>query len=1372
MRRYALIVRRLALRFGLVPLLLVPAAGAGDPPAFSKAFGPSTIGPGSVSTLAFTISNPAPFGVTDLAFSDSLPAGVTIADPANAASTCGGTLSAPDGGGAITFSAGSVAANASCLIRVDVTSATPDTHMNVSGDLTSSAGNSGSASADLTVATDRPGFLMSFAPNPVQLGGRSTLTFTIDNTANPAGAVNLTFSDNLPIGMEVSSPANASTTCSGGLITANPGSGSIAYGPAFLGDAAVAAMSSCTVSVDVTATAAFLGPATVIDLHNISGELTSVSPMFVTRSSGKASATLTVTVDPLALIKDFTDDPVPPGGTVTLQFTIVNFNRFESATAISFTDDLDATLSGLMATGLPLMNPCNGTGMLAGSAGDTFLTFSGGSLAPEAFCTFSVTLQVPAGAASGVYPNTTSAVTGDVGGAPVMGSPATEDLFVAPVPLLTKEFTDDPVGPGDMVNLEFTITNSSSTSSATDIAFMDVLTTFLPFPVTVSLPPTPDPPCGAGSMLALVSCGFECHALSLTGGSLMPAGMAGDSCTFSVGVSIPMGFPGNTYTNTTSPISATVEMTTVTGNPASDDLVVVGAPRLQKEFTDDPAQPGDTVTLEFTLTHDPNAAADATGIAFTDDLNAVITGLTATLPPAPDPPCGVGSSLTGSAGNTFLTFAGGTLMPGASCTFSVILNVPAGALPGLHTNTTSDVTATVSGVATAEHPATDELRIAGLTLTKEFTDDPVIPGGTVTLEFTIDNITTASNATDIFFTDDLANVLSGLTATGLPMMNVCNGTGTLSGSAGNTFLTFSGGSLTAGSSCTFSVTLDVPAGAASNTYPNTTSAFSATMEMTTIAFDNASDNLVVSSDRLDITKSFTDDPVSPGESVTLEFTITNLDAAQGATGITFSDDLNAALSGLAAVGLPAMDVCGAGSMISGSSLLTLTDGSLAAGASCTFSVTLQVPANAPGGTFLNTTSSVSGTIGGLGVSGDPASDNLRIINVTFAKAFNGPTTATGMPVLTFTITNLDQSAGIADLQFSDDLNATLSGLMATGLPISNVCGAGSQISGTGFLTFTGGNLGPGAMCMFNVTLQVPPGAPPGSYPNTTSDLLSAGLPVADPATATLVVEPPPLFSKSFAPDPIDFLETSTLTFVIDNSASAVPATNLDFTDNLPAGLEVANPPSAATTCVGGTLTAAAGSGVISYTGGTVAAGASCTISVDLTATAAGMLVNTTGDLTSSSGNSGTATDTLTVNAIPILTIGKDVDDPGPVLSGDVLTYTLMGQNVGVAPATNVVVLDPVPAMTTYVAGSCTTTHGTCSLNGANVEFLIGTLNDGDTATLTFMVEVDPAPLPQGTIVNQNYTIDSDQTDPVAGPAVSIGLVPVELLEFESIAGGD
>ncbi|MCP4663080.1 MAG: DUF11 domain-containing protein [bacterium] len=1060
-------------------------------PTFAKSFDPDTIGPGSVSTLQFDITNGSSSPVRNLAFTDDLPAGMTIASPANASSTCLGTLSAPDGGSAITLAGGGVGAVSSCTITVDVTSSTVGTHQNVSGDLTSDAGNSGGAEADLTVAADRPGFTKSFSPSSVFFGARSTLTLTIDNTANAQAARQFIFTDNLPFGMEVADPANAATDCPASILNAAPGASVIAMSPNYSSFDSLDAGASCSVSVDV------IGGAVGV-LGNTTGNLSSWSAG-VTRVSGKASATLAVTVETISLTKTFTDDPTAPGATTNLEFTVRNLDRRSSATSIAFTDDLDAALSGLVATGLPLSNPCGPGSSLDGTS---LLTLTGGNLGPEGTCTFSVTLQVPAAAVAGAYTNTTSSITAEIDGTPVVGDPATDLLFVEPVPVLTKTFIGDPVGAGDSIDLEFTITNTSTTASATEITFEDVFVSELP---TASAIPEDDF-CGVGSTATYTPlinpAGSDAilAKLVVAGASLAP----GASCTFSLTLDVAVGAATNTYSNTTSEITATIDGETITGNPASDSFDVVAAPALVKEFTDDPVQPGGTVTLEFTLTHDENAPGDATDVTFTDDLDAALMGLVATGLPASDV-CGIGSEIDGT---TTLTFSGGTLAPGESCTFSVTLQVPTWAAAGDHTNTTSGVVASVLGVTAMENAAADDLKIAGLTLTKEFIDDPALPGGTVTLEFTIENISPVATPTGILFQDHLDGVLNNLAATGLPLNDVCGTGSKLEGLSGGQFLLFTGGTLAPGESCTFAVTLQVPAAAAADTYVNSTSVFAATIDGATVIFDNASDELTIATDFLTLTKEFIDDPVGPGDNVNLQFFLINLDTSQAASNLAFTDDLDAALEGLVATGLP---IAACGGTVAGTDTISFTGGSLAAAASCSFDVSLSVPSSVPLGTIAtNTTSQVTGTIGGLGVTGDPASDDLRIDFLEFSKAFGGDAVAGGTVTLTFTLQNLNTSDIALDLNFTDDLNAVIPGLEAIGLPVSDVCGEGSEVSGTSLLLLRDAVLLPGGSCTFSVDLQVPASATPGSYVNVTGDLLQGGTPVAAPATDALDVTAAPV----------------------------------------------------------------------------------------------------------------------------------------------------------------------------------------------------------------------------------------------------------------------
>ena len=253
-----------------VLLLAIPNMAFAQP-AFSKEFIPGAIGPGSTSQLVFTIANADLVNpVDDLAFSDTLPAGVTIATPASASTDCNGlaTLSAPDGGSTISLTDAQLgvalpapAGDTICTVSVNVTSSTVGTHSNVSGDLTSDAGNSGTASDDLIVDEELPGFIKSFSPGSIPLGGTSILTLTLDNSHfgsidQVTGTVVL--QDKLPAGMKIAAPANASTDCGlsafSATLTAVSGTDLIrltatGFLPTF---PVLSAGSICTVTVDVT----------------------------------------------------------------------------------------------------------------------------------------------------------------------------------------------------------------------------------------------------------------------------------------------------------------------------------------------------------------------------------------------------------------------------------------------------------------------------------------------------------------------------------------------------------------------------------------------------------------------------------------------------------------------------------------------------------------------------------------------------------------------------------------------------------------------------------------------------------------------------------------------------------------------------------------------------------------------------------------------------------------------------------------------------------------------------------------------------------------------------------------------------------------
>ena len=130
---------------------------------------------------------------------------------------------------------------------------------------------------------------------------------------------------------------------------------------------------------------------------------------------------------PPVFTKSFVDNPAPLGRPVILEFTINNESA-QSATAIAFTDDLDAMLPGLSvaAAGLPAGNACGPGSALSGT---TLLDLTGGSLPPSSSCTFDVRLEIPGSAEPGRYTNTTSLLTSSLGS----GVPATDTLSASPL---------------------------------------------------------------------------------------------------------------------------------------------------------------------------------------------------------------------------------------------------------------------------------------------------------------------------------------------------------------------------------------------------------------------------------------------------------------------------------------------------------------------------------------------------------------------------------------------------------------------------------------------------------------------------------------------------------------------------------------------------------------------------------------------------------------------------------------------------------------------------------------------------------------------------------------------------------------------------
>lgn len=102
--------------------------------------------------------------------------------------------------------------------------------------------------------------------------------------------------------------------------------------------------------------------------------------------------------------------------------------------------------------------------------------------------------------------------------------------------------------------------------------------------------------------------------------------------------------------------------------------------------------------------------------------------------------------------------------------------------------------------------------------------------------------------------------------------------------------------------------------------------------------------------------------------------------------------------------------------------------------------------------------------------------------------------------------------------------------------------------------------------------------------------------------ATLEVNRPPGFSKDFSPAELRGDGISVLTIVVDNTTSTANANDLALVDDLPAGVMVAEPANVTSTCVGGSVTVVPGTDQVVFRGGSVPAGVTCMISLDVAVT--------------------------------------------------------------------------------------------------------------------------------------------------------------------------
>ena len=1143
-----------------------PVAGATltvdeAPLSVGVAFAPTAIAQGGISTLRYTLRNGAAVGATEVALSDTLPADVVLAGVPNAETSCGGTLTAAAGGGDVSYSGGSLAAGAACMIAVDVTSAVAGSYPNETQSVTSSLGTSTPASATLTVdPAAAPGFARVFAPDTIRQGGETQIVLRVDNGANAIGITEMAFDDTLPSGVSVADTPGAGNSC-GGTFSPVAGATTLAFA-----DGALAAGATCEIRVTVRAIAAgtLIGPAVAL------------TSSIATATAAPATLTVEPAVAP-GFAKAFSPARVDPGEIFRLTFTINNTATLIDVGGLAFDDVFPTGL--VVAAASNVDNSCGGT--VSATAGGDRVSLSGGAVAANASCTIAVDVRA---LRAGTLENLSGALTSDL---PVTTPGAGATLTVDEAPLsVGVAFAPTAIAQGGISTLRYTLRNGAAVG-ATEVALSDTL----PADVVLAGVPNAETTCAGGTLTAAAGGGD----VSYSGGALA----AGAACTIAVDVTSAVA---GSYPNPTERVTSSLG----TSTPASATLTVepAVAPGFAKAFSPARVVPGGVSTLTFTIGNGANLI-EVGSLAFTD---AFPDGMTVAAAPNASTTC-TGGTVSAPAGGDRVSLSGGTVAADTICTLSVdVQALRAGTLENLSGALTSDLPVTTPGAG-----ATLTVDEAPLSVGVAFAPTAIAQGGISTLRYTLRN-GAAVGATEVALSDRLP---ADVVLAGVPNAETTCAGGTLTAAAGGGDVSYSGGSLAAGAACTIAV--DVTS-ATVGSYRNETQSVTSSLGTSTPAEATL---MVDPAAAPGFARVFAPDTIRQGGETQIVLRVDNRANAIGITEMAFDDSLPLGVSVADVPGIT--NGCGGTfSPVAGATTLAFADGALAAGATCEIRVTVRaIAAGTLTGPAVDLTSSIATA------TAAPATLTVTAADAPgFAKAFSPARVAPGgVSTLTFTIGNGANLIEVGSLAFTD---AFPDGMTVAATPNgSTTCGGTfAPVASATALAFSGGSVAAGETCTLSVDVRA---LRAGTLENL-SGALTSDLPVTTPgAGATLTVDEAPLsVGVAFAPTAIAQGGISTLRYTLRNGA-AVGATEVALSDTLPADVVLAGVPNAETTCTGGTLTAAAGGGDVSYSGGSLAAGAACTIAVDVTSAVAGSYPNPTERVTSSLGTSTPASATLTVD---------------------------------------------------------------------------------------------------------------------------------------------
>ena len=977
-------------------------------------------------------------------------------------------------------------------------------------------------------------------------------------------------------------------------------------------------------------------------------------------------------------------------------------------------------------------------------------------------------------------------------------SPFSQSLNVIPLnpPTVVKSFGANPLVQGNTTTVTLQIQNPNPGSDLPLTSFTDNL------PANLNVTGAPVSSCGGAGA-------FTASSITLTGGTV-PAGNPGVcTLTFPVRGTLPAGVTTSGALNNSVNAGDVGNIRGLTSVAASTPITVNSPIRLQKSFAPPTLSTGQNGSAIITIFND--SSSPLSGVQLSDIVGtgwpAQADNRAAAIVLAG---CGAANVVAGAGGANGRGFilgnvTAGTIAAGSSCVITVpitssTIGVWTNSIPAAAVTTTSLDPVTGLPYRSPAVSANLDVRDVVPDVTKVVSPATAAPGDIVT--FTV-NVTTFNPAAQagVTFTDTLPAGLLTVTAptpgAAAPTLSAAcsNFVPDLSAPAAPKFTFDMPAAAAGGTLCTITFQARVPAGAA----PGSSLAANATGTVTNgggINSGGASSAAITVLQPLQVAKTF--DGVAArvlpqGTASQLAITLTNNNFT-ALTNAAFTDTLPT-VPGQLRVATPAnaSSTCG-GTFApnAGDTTLTLSGGAIPArgGSPGTCVVRVDVVGGTVGNTPPHTNTIPAGGVtatipagsatGNFGAATPVATTVAASATLEYTPALTAAKSFLTNPVTTGGTSRVRITLGNSGTGVLNNVSVT-DPLTGTGLAVATSPNAASTCGGVPVITavaggssagMTGASIPAGGTCdfLFDVTTSTSTPSvntlPPGSV------TASGGVANTNAVTSTLTkVASQVGVSKVFNPTSIASPgQPVLLTITINNTIPPnAPLTNVGIVDNLPAGIVVAAVPNIGTTCSGGTVTAVTGGSSVTLSGASLAAGATCQVTLNVTSIFFGTLTNTlpVSSVTNDQGISNSTAQSANLAALQNLGVEKSFFPPS-VQPSVRSQLRLKFNNTLPIPLSNITTTDNLPAgmtvavppnvVTTCAGAVVTNTGSTVTLSGASLPL-------GPSSCTVFIDIIASAQgaflnvIPAGTVIANGGSV----ANPEPGPQATLNVVlPVVL----------